>query len=74
MNVFVEKRGLGLMALLPTCLRVEAESGSAEEYRIRDEMIEVRQLHSPSKDESEWHRLTPEQIANHVNRRIQAAV
>ena len=68
MNVFlVEKRGLG-MALIPMCLRLEAGSGSAKEYRIRDEMIEVRQLQSPSGDESQWHQLTPEQLTDHVKR------
>lgn len=56
------------MAILPIHLRLEITTGSAKEYRIRDEMIETRQLYSPSGNESEWHRLTPEQLSDHVNR------
>ena len=56
------------MALIPTHLRLEAETGSAEEYRICDELIEVRELQSPSGENSEWHQLTPEQLTDHVKR------
>lgn len=54
------------MALIPMCLRLETPDGCAEEYRIRDGEIEVRELQAPG-EESWWHRVTPEQLSDHVN-------
>ncbi|HEV2698874.1 MAG TPA: hypothetical protein VGU90_12830 [Terriglobales bacterium] len=56
------------MALLQMCFRLEAEDGSAAEYRIQDEDIEVRQLQSPDEDEREWRCLSANEIAEHVSR------
>jgi hypothetical protein len=50
------------------CLRVEDPNRSAgEEYRIRDGQVQVRSLHQAKEDDG-WHRLTAEQLADHVNR------
>ena len=62
------------MALTPTHLRLEAPDGCAEEYRIRDEHIEIRQLQDdPTKDDRPWHQLTPEQLTDHVERKTAVA-
>jgi hypothetical protein len=56
------------MTLIPMTLRLEARDGSAsEEYRIYDGEIEVREL-QPTEDDWDWHRLTPEQLSDHVKR------
>lgn len=57
------------MALTPIHLRLEAPDGCAEEYRIRDEHIEIRQLQDDAtEDDRQWHQLTPEQLTDHVKR------
>lgn len=59
------------MALTSTHLRVEAADGSAaEEYRIHEESIEVRNLRPSgwNVDGEVWHRLTAEQLSAHVDR------
>lgn len=58
------------MALTPTHLRLETPDGRAQEYRIRDGEIETRQPYHDDRteDNREWHRLTPEQLTDHVNR------
>ena len=50
-------------------LRLQIPNGVSEEYRVRDGHIEVRQLQDdPTQDDLHWLRLTPEQVADHVNR------
>lgn len=58
------------MSLTPTCLRLETPDGpTVKEYRIHNGDIETRQLkHDRTADDCQWHRLTPEQLAEHVNR------
>jgi hypothetical protein len=56
------------MALEHMHLRLETTDGSnAEEYRIYDGQVEVRQLQCCSDDDYCWHRVTPEQLTAHVN-------
>jgi hypothetical protein len=54
------------MALTPMCLRLESPDGYAEEYRIGEEEVQVRQLQYPI--ERGWHRLSPGELTAHVNR------
>ena len=56
------------MALTAMCLRVESPEGCAEEYRIGEGEVEVRQLQHPIEEERRWHRLTPGELTAHVNR------
>ena len=57
------------MALTPRFLRLETRDGRAvEEYCIRDGEIEARRLRGDTQDDCEWHRLTPAQLTDHVNR------
>lgn len=58
------------MALTPMCLRLESPDGGAEEYRLWEGEVEVRQLqHTIEQEEDwEWHRLTPGELTAHVNR------
>ena len=61
------------MALTSMCLRVEEPDGrTVAEYRIRDEAVEFRKL-PLIEDRWEWHRLTAEELANHVNRKTVVA-
>ena len=60
------------MALTATHLRLESPDGVAQEYRIRDEFIEARQIRDSTEDD-QWHPLEPEQIADHVNRNTAVA-
>ena len=55
------------MALMPTTLRLETDSG-VEEYRIYEGVVEVRTLARSGEDPSEdnWQRLTHAQLAAHV--------
>jgi hypothetical protein len=66
------KRGIGTMALENVRLRLEAIDGSApKEYRVDNGKVEVRSLHSRSRydpPESNWHRLTPQELGTHVER------
>jgi hypothetical protein len=65
------------MTLMPMSLRLETADGSgSEEYRIRDGDIEVRrvghafelsQYDEFGESEYDWHRLTPHELASHVN-------
>jgi len=56
------------MALTAMCLRIESPDGCAEEYRIGEGEVEVRQLQHPIEEERRWHRLTPGELTAHVNR------
>jgi hypothetical protein len=56
------------MALTAMCLRVESPDGCAEEYRIGEGEVEVRQLQHRIEEERGWHRLTPGELTAHVNR------
>ena len=56
------------MALTATHLRLEMPDGVSEEFRICDGQVEARQLRFDSTGDQQWHRLDPEQIADHVNR------
>jgi hypothetical protein len=56
------------MALTPICLRLEAADGRvAQEYRIRDGQIEVRQLSGPA-DDHDWCSLSAQDLSSHVMR------
>jgi hypothetical protein len=55
------------MALTATHLRLESPDG-VEVFRISDGRVEARQLQHDSSENNEWHRLDPDQIADHVNR------
>ena len=55
------------MPLTPMCLRVESPDGGAEEYRIWEEDVEVRQLPHSRDEDPGWHRLTPGELTSHVN-------
>ena len=58
------------MELMPMCLRLERSDGTpAEEYRIFDGAIECRQI----EDSCDWHRLSAEQLTDHVNRKTVVA-
>jgi len=61
------------MALTPMRLRLESAGGRAEEFRIRNGIIEVRSLQGNSDAEREWQRVTPEQLTDHVNRNTAVA-
>jgi len=53
------------MALLPMNLRLEAPNGSGgEEYRIRDDEIEVRSVNRNVPDD--WQPLSSHELAEHV--------
>lgn len=57
------------MAVQPICLRVEPPNGkAAEEYRIRDDEVEVRQLQPANREAGEWHRVSPDELSDHVYR------
>lgn len=56
------------MALTATHLRLESADGVSEEFRISNGYAEARHLQHDSTEDYEWHRLGPEQIADHVNR------
>jgi hypothetical protein len=59
------------MALTSTRLRIEAADGSAaEEYRIHQGNIEVRNRRASgwNRGEDDWHRLTAEQLSSHIDR------
>ena len=56
------------MALTAAQLRIESFDGACEEFRILDGNVEARQHKHDSPEHHEWHRLAPEQIADHVNR------
>ena len=61
------------MALLPMNLRLEATNGSGgEEYRIREDEIEVRPVNSSSTndayDDDDWQPLSSSDLADHVQR------
>ena len=63
------KRGTQTMALVPNRLRLE-DSKRAEEYRIRERYVEVRELHFPAQDDessADWHLLTPQELADHIH-------
>jgi len=55
------------MALTAMHFRLEFPEG-VEEFRVWDGHVETRQLQHDSTDDCGWHRLQPEQIADHVNR------
>jgi hypothetical protein len=56
------------MSAIPISLRLETPDGTAmEEYRIRDGAIELRRCSDLGDDG--WHRLTPAQLTDHVNRK-----
>jgi hypothetical protein len=61
------RNGVSHMALTPMCLRLESSDGQANEYRIRQGTIEVRELQA-GENEGDWQRVTPEQLTDHVNR------
>lgn len=61
------------MAITPMCLRLESQDGRAEEFRIRNGIVEVRTLEGNSDGEREWQRVTPEQLTDHVNRNTAVA-
>jgi hypothetical protein len=51
------------------CLRLEApDRGAVEEYRIHDGDVEARQTQAPLEEDREWHRLSPEELSEHVRR------
>ena len=56
------------MAPTATHLRLESPDGVSDEFRICDSYVEARQLRHDSTEDQQWHRLDPEQIADHVNR------
>ena len=57
------------MAIAPVCLRLESSDGAAEEYRVRDGRVEIREPQdNPADDDCHWHRLTPDEVSDHVNR------
>jgi hypothetical protein len=56
------------MELTPMCLRLESPDGCAEEYRIWEGEVEVRQLQHPLEEARGWHQLTPRELTAHVNR------
>src|SRR5512135_1606962 len=54
------------MAIMPTTLRLELDSG-VEEYRIYEGMVEVRKMQRSGEVQSDdWQRLTHAQLAAHV--------
>jgi len=55
------------MVLTAMHLRLESPD-TVEEFRICDDHVEVRQLQHASTENERWHRLDPDQIADHVNR------
>jgi len=60
------------MALLPMNLRLEATNGSGgEEYRIREDEIEVRPVNTSSAkyvSDDDWQPLSSSDLADHVQR------
>lgn len=50
---------------MPMNLRLEAHDGSGEEYRIRDNEIEVRAVDSDLPDD-DWQPLSSHELAEHV--------
>ena len=51
-------------------LRLETADGTAmEEYRIDQGAVEVRCLSGLGEHDSDWRRLTPAQLRDHVNRK-----
>lgn len=51
-------------------LRLETADGTAmEEYRIDQGAVEVRHLSHLGEHDSDWRRLTPAQLRDHVNRK-----
>jgi len=61
------KRGFRIMALVPMHLRLETANGSAaEEYRIRNGSVELRQLSVDFGDEGDFRRLTAEELTARV--------
>lgn len=58
------------MALTPISLRLEGQNGRvAEEYRIRDGQIEVRQFSGFGEEgDVDWRSLSPQDLSSHVMR------
>ena len=57
------------MALLPMNLRLEAPNGSGgEEYRIREDEIEVRPVNPSPPEDDDWQTLSSSDLADHVQR------